>query len=166
MLLLHLFHYSASFLLFPCLRLALSLQISCFLSVSAIPVFSRALLQSFPLLLLLVLSLPICHSLSIPPSPPSLKETIPPPASLPLQARPWSGIRNPSSLLDRELRRLGFGTSALLTAGTENRCHFRCQLQADEQQLPEGTDLLHGSCWADTECRLLAGVKLQAEPSC
>lgn len=165
LLLLHLFllHYSASFLLFPCLRLALSLQISCFLSISAIPVFSRALLPSFPLLLLLVLSLPICHSLSIPPSPPSLKETIP--HSLPLQARPWSGIRNPSLLLDRELKHLVFGTSTLLTAGTENRCHFRCQLQADEQQLPEGTDLLHGSCWADTECCLLAGVKLQAELS-
>lgn len=99
------------------------------------------------------------HSFSIPPSPPSSKETIPP-LSLPLQARPWSGIRSPSSLLDRELRRLGFGTSAPLTAGTENRCHFRCQLPADEQQLPGGTDLLHGRCWADTECRLLAGVKL------
>lgn len=43
-------------------------------------VLSRVVVPSFPLLLFLVLALPICHSLSIPPSPPSLKETIPLPS--------------------------------------------------------------------------------------
>jgi len=44
------------------------------------PVFSHAVLPSFPLLLLLVLALSICHSHSIPFSPPSLKEMIPLPS--------------------------------------------------------------------------------------
>lgn len=157
LLLLHLFHYSASFLLFLCLRLDTSNFIfhfhfshSCFL------------LHSFPILppTSVAYSFSPYFSLFFHSSQPTIVEGTIPPLSLPLQARPWSGIRSPSSLLDRELRRLGFGTSAPLTAGTENRCHFRCQLPADEQQLPGGTDLLRGSCWADTECRLLAGVKL------
>lgn len=156
MLLLHLFHCSASFLLFLCLKLVTSdfrfpfhFSRSCFL-LSSFPILSpTSIAYSFSPYLSLFF-----HS-----SQPTIVERDDPP-SLPLQARPWSGIRNPSSLLDRELRRLGFGTSVLLTAGTENRCHFRCQLPADEQQLPEGTDLLHGSCWADTQCRLLAGAKL------
>lgn len=154
MLLLHLFHYSASFLLFLCLRPVTSIFIfpfhfshSCFL------------LCSFPILSPTAYSFSQFLSLFFHSSRPTIVERDDPP-SLPLQARPWSGIRNPSSLLDRELRRLGFGTSELLTAGTENRCHFRCQLPADEQQLPQGPDLLHGSCWADTGSRLLAGVKL------
>lgn len=160
MILLHLFHCSALVLLCLCLRLALSLQISCFHFSHSCLLLHSSILS--PTSVTCSFS-PYLSSLSIPPSPPSLQEMIPP--SVPLQARPWSGIRNPSSLLDQELRRLSFGTSALLTAGTKNRCHFRCQLQADEQQLPEGTDLLHGSCWADTECRLLVGAKLQAKLS-
>lgn len=162
LLLLHLFlfHYTASFLLFPCLRLALSLQISCFLSIWAILLSSPASSSHpFPYFCYLFLL-----SLFVTPFPflPAHHRWRRHSPSLPLKARPWSGIRNPSSLLDRELRRLGFGTSVLLTAGTENRCHFRCQLQADEQQLPGGTDLLHGSCWADTQCCSVTGVGLLA----
>lgn len=133
--LLHLCHCSASFPLFPCLRLPLSLQISRFLSVSAIPAFSHSF-PYFCYLFFLSLFVPLFPFLSAHHR--WRRQSHSPQPSLPLQARPWSGIRNPSSLLDRELRRLGFGTSALLTAGTENRCHFRCQLQANEQQLPKG----------------------------
>lgn len=133
LLALHLLLYTASFLLFSCLRLALSLWISCFLFISSILLSSPTpFSHPFPyfcylfLLSLFVTPIPFLSAHH------RWRRWSP---SLLLNARPWSGIRNPSSLLDWELRHWGFGTSVLLTAGTKNRCHFRCQLQADEQQL-------------------------------